>query len=224
MAVLVMHVLSTLGGRRDGRWARVAAVWPTLAILPLNWRDADTSGAAARDATARAILELRAEARAVFERCVAPALARIGVGGAADFRTPGFALRETWAWTFSLVTSPSHEDGAHTGGPAVLPLTDLFDGVPRGHPSANVELVDGRPRAMWARATRAVTPGEPLLLDCGPASSAAFAAQYGAVPPGFPCAGGRTNPREVVALRPPCGGADGWPLAAVCARDRVAAR
>ena len=91
----------------------------------------------------------------------------------------------------------------------MLPLTDLFDGVPRGHPSANVELVDGRPRAMWARATRSVTPGEPLLLDCGPASSAAFAAQYGAVPPGFPCAGGRTNLREVVALRPPRGGAGG---------------
>ena len=83
-------------------------MWPTLAHLPLNWRDADTSGAAARDATARAIFELRAEARAVFERCVAPALARLGDAAAAD----AFCARSCCTDTFEIATGKTSEAGS----------------------------------------------------------------------------------------------------------------
>jgi hypothetical protein len=226
LAVLLMAAKNTAAGNGRAPFAAggfapyLAALLPAPLHMPLEWDAAAVAAGAAGTQFGWAHGRLQAEAAMVWARCVGP-LCTAAVGRAArgeEEQLFRYCLMIVMSHAFGEEEGePGDSEGENAdeggggggddrpGGPALVPVADLFNGMPAGQHSVEVSEVQValHPGAApeWATAVvavREIAAGEELLNSYGELSSSVFLLKYGVLPAETV---GR-NPHEAAFLLP----------------------
>lgn len=205
MAVLVMYSVAVSSciaredPNNDGLFVKHAATWPSLEDTSqqyaLYWGQPIVD-LLKHTRAHELVTTVRAKTKEVFEEVLWPTLARNRVAHHfAPYQAAESASGEedekqrlwgAFLHAFSLVFSRSHGSEA----PEILPLVDLFNGLPDACDDEINVALNGRlfrndcnTTCSAVCATRRIRPGEALIISYGNVSPASFLLKYGVVPP-----------------------------------------
>lgn len=219
LIVICMHGLSAAARNTEhctnsphynnANHALVAATWPQdLRENPLFWTEEEVELFRGLPAYQQVCVQ-RKGMKEIFSLVVEPVMRQKGVFAlfTEDVNAED-GLFTTFLRASAVVSSRSHQGKS---GPEIVPLVEMFNGVPTGHPKCNVEIHSGK----WpflhgsvyrndcdlavsgVSALRTIQAGEELYISYGELTTVDFVAKYGAVP-SMP--NGWNNPRDVVVL------------------------